>query len=105
MIKGRMFRDLAEDYDAFFDYGVGAMCWVRRHEQRALYFLAPCPPADRGFAGAMILTMTDGEDWTVPGSVSGWDGNLEQPTFHPSIWLDDCKGWHGYITAGDLIDA
>ena len=97
-----MFGDLHEYYDAFFAYGLGAMCWRRRHEQRALYFLAPCQHGSRGFDGAMILTMTDGKDWTTPGDVSGWDGNLERPTFHPSIWLMDRKGWHGYMKAGRL---
>ena len=106
MIQGRMFRDIAEDYDAFYSYGVGAMCWNLGHQnnRRALYFLAPCDSL-RGSETARILTMTDGKDWTHPGSVSGWDGNPEQPTFHPSIWLRDRKGWHGYIRAGNLIDA
>ena len=37
--------------------------------------------------------------------ISGWDGNLERPTFNPSIWLHDRKGWHGFIREGDLVDA
>ena len=100
-----MFQDLQEDYNAFFDYGLGAMCWRRRYAQRALYFLAPCHNALLRFEGAMILTMMDGTDWTHPGDVSGWDGNIERPTFHPSIWLGDRMGWHGFIQAGDLVDA
>jgi len=32
-----------------------------------------------------------------------WDGNREQPTFSPSI---NCKGcWHGYIRAGQTVNA
>ena len=100
-----MVPDLHEDYDAFYAHGIGAMCWRRRHEQRALYFLAPCQHSSRGFTGATILTMTDGKYWTTPGDVSGWDGNLERPTFDPSIWLRDRKGWHGFIQDGDLVDA
>ena len=100
-----MFLDLHEDYDAFFAYGLGAMCWRRRHDQRALFFLAPCHNALVRFEGALILTMTDGSDWTVPGDVNGWDGNIKSPTFHPSIWLGDRMGWHGFIQEGDLVDA
>ena len=100
-----MFFDLHEDYDPFFAYGLGAMCWRRRHDQRALFFLAPYHNELLRFEGALILTMTDGSDWTVPGDVIGWDGNIKSPTFHPSIWLGDRKGWHGYIQDGDLVDA
>ena len=106
MIKGRMFSCLAADYNAFFTHGVGAMCWGKNAEgQRVLYFLAPCPDAPKGWETARILTMTDGKDWTHPGDVSGWDGNVDHPTFHPSIWLSDGNGWHGYIRDGNLIDA
>ena len=33
------------------------------------------------------------------------DGNIERPTLKPSIWLRDRKGWHGYITEGNLVTA
>ena len=100
-----MFRDLQTDYDAFFAYGIGAMCWAHMEEPLSLWFLAPCSMSEKGWEPARILTMTDGKDWTVPGDVSGWDGNIERPTFDPSIWLSDRKGWHGYIQDGNLVDA
>ena len=33
-----------------------------------------------------------------------WDGNIEQPTFTPSINCGHC-GWHGHIRAGEFKDA
>ena len=102
---GKMFLDLGKDYNAFFDFGVGAMCWRKDTEgRRILYFLAPSL-SDARFDGARIYTMTDGQDWTHPGAVKGWDGNVERPTFNPSIWLSDKEGWHGFIRDGNLIDA
>ena len=41
MIKGKMVRDLHEDYDAFYEHGIGAMCWCIEDGKRVLYFLAP----------------------------------------------------------------
>ena len=105
VIPGRMFADMFEDYDAFFVYGPGAMCWSKDEEsRRTLWFLAPSMRGRR-FDTARIYTETDGKDWCSPGSVQGWDGNIEKPTFNPSIWLHDRKGWHGWITAGNLVTA
>ena len=105
---GRMLSDTKEDYDAFYACGVGAMFWRFDEGCRVLYFLAP-PVGYKNpevkFCMGRIYTMTDGKDWTVPGEVNGWDGNVERPTFHPSIWLRDRKGWHGFIRDGDLHDA
>ena len=103
---GRTFRDLHEDYDAFFEYGIGAMRWrLDKAGRRKLIFIAPEIDPEPGRKPGIcteIYTMTDGEDWKVPGPVQGWDGNLERPTFNPSIWLLDRKGWHGFIKNGDL---
>ena len=100
-----MFRSLAEDYNAFFDYGVGAMAWGKDSEgRRVLYFLAPSHACGR-FETCRIYAETNGEDWCIPGPVKGWDGNLEAPTFSPSIWILDRQGWHGYIKAGNLVNA
>ena len=32
-----------------------------------------------------------------------WDGNLEAPTFRPSINCEANCGWHGYIKAGRCV--
>ena len=105
--KGRVFPSLWEHYDAFFAYGPGAMAWEEDKEgRRVLYFLAPPRPGwVCRFETARIHTETDGKDWTNPGPVKGWDGNIERPTFSPSIWLSDRKGWHGFIRNGDLHSA
>ena len=106
MVKGRMFE--CGNWDDFYAHGVGAMFWDIVKGVRVLYFLAP-PVGEKNteckFSLGRIYAMTDGKDWTHQGSVSGWDGNLEQPTFTPSIWLNDRQGWHGWITKGNLIDA
>lgn len=108
-IKGRLFRNLHEDYQAFFDYGPGAMCWATEEGHRVLWFLA-LPPADnpRGvrFEVARIYPAGHAENnWAAPGPRNGWDGNVERPTLHPSIWLNDRRGWHGWIKGGDLETA
>ena len=104
-----MFRDNLADYDAFFDYGIGAMCWTRDAEgRRMLLFIAPHEPEIEGcphWIVTRIYTRTDGKNWKEPGDVEGWDGNLETPTFSPSMWLLDREGWHGFIQNGDLVTA
>ena len=104
-----MFRDLHADYSAFFQHGIGAMCWSFDAEgRRELWFIAPCDaPESKGWEVARIYCERSANDWAKPGPgpVSGWDGNVERPTFNPSIWLRDRKGWHGFIRDGDLHDA
>ena len=103
-----MFNNMAEDYDAFFEYGAGAMLWRFDEEgRRLLLFLAPDIGAENitGTICSEIYTETDGKNWKTPGPVRGWDGNLEQPTFNPSIWLLNREGWHGFIRNGDLVTA
>ena len=108
--RGRMFadRDPGNPNDPeFFAHGIGAMRWSVGPRYRWLEFLAP--DVERASADgnvlACICTTTDGANWSCPGDVSGWDGNVEKPTFSPSIWLRDRKGWHGYIRNGDLYTA
>lgn len=35
----------------------------------------------------------------------GWDDNLEAPTITPSIHCVGGCGWHGFITAGKVVNA
>lgn len=104
---GEVFKGkVVSDYDEFFKYGIGAMQWSRDNEgRRVLWFLAPDITGRAKFEVARIYTETDGEFWNNPGTVEGWDGNEERPTFDPSIWLLDKKGWHGFIRNGDLVTA
>ena len=102
--KGKMFPEL--DYQAMTAYGIGAMCWrIDGEGDRWLQFVAPNPARKSGWMIAAIRTMRSAHDWGIKGDVNGWDGNLEKPTFNPSIWLCDREGWHGFIRNGDLIDA
>ena len=101
VFPGRMFRDRGVD---FFAYGIGAMLWIEDDGRRVLWFLAP-NDTRREFIGARIFALHAENNWCKPGNVSGWDGDLDQPTFNPSIWLHDKKGWHGYIRYGCLVTA
>ena len=75
-------------------------------------------PVDKGhpygFETILIYPMHQGKsekypkgNWARPGDQNGWDGNLQRPTFNPSI---DCSshgnggGWHGYIVRGRICD-
>ena len=89
-----------EDWNSFDTYGVGAMKWSYDPDgTRVLWFRAPDNDCAR------IYTTRDDEYWCKGGRIVGWDGNVERPTFTPSIWLREKRGWHGFITNGDLHDA
>jgi hypothetical protein len=45
-----------------------------------------------------------GRGHDIPNKSWTWDGNVEAPTFSPSINCGGC-GWHGFIEAGKLRDA
>jgi len=34
-----------------------------------------------------------------------WDGNIEKPTFQPSILHHTTPPWHGFVTNGELVTA
>ena len=44
------------------------------------------------------------EEWGSP--CWEWDGNLDEPTITPSIWINKSKGgWHGWMRKGKLVQA
>ena len=92
-------REVWPDYDAFFAYGPGAWFWRIIEAHRAFYFI---PPGNHTPARIWCDHVPD--NWARRGSVLGWDGNVEQPTFQPSI--DHAPGtpiaWHGFIKAGNF---
>ena len=90
--RGRVFEDCVGD---FWDYGVGAMSW--NWSSGYPRFLVVKLPDDRDVR-VLYASHTPG-DWSKPGDVQGWNGNLAQPTFKPSILAGE---WHGYITHGKL---
>ena len=90
----RLFQDLWLDYYNFFAHGVGAAVWGADECHRALYVILP---GDRAIT--RIFTMAEQGNWSAPGHRSGWNGDLERPTFKPSIGTPN---WHGYITHGEL---
>lgn len=44
------------------------------------------------------------DDWLDIHPTNGWtwDGNVEQPTLHPSILHRPCQ-WHGHLVAGEFV--
>ena len=34
-----------------------------------------------------------------------WDGNIERPTFRPSILHHSTPEWHGFVTDGQMVGA
>ena len=104
---GRMFEKRDPDFDV---YGIGAMCWSHDEDGTlVLFFIAPriptIPGRERQQEYVRLYTTRDGENWRKGGPINGWDGNIDCPTFTPSIWLKDKKGWHGFIQDGNLVDA
>ena len=70
----------------------------------------PCANA-RGYENRAIYPMHQPKDWSRPGAVNGWkDGriNWKRPTLNKSIKIlnpDKSVLWHGYVRAGELVDA
>lgn len=96
--------------DEFAAHGIGAMAWEtydegKPEEGERLIVIVPHP--ESGTEWLQVYPMHAPNNWAQPGSVNGWDGNREAPTFNPSI---DCSnggkrlGWHGYIIAGRVCD-
>ena len=109
MIKGRMFR--TGNWKGFWAYGVGAMQWRRVWDQnglgplRALLVLLPRVGIPEG-EGHCLYVEQPPNDWAGQKLTWAWDGDRKRPTLTPSIQtLPKEGGWHGYITAGNLIDA
>ena len=47
-------------------------------------------------------------NWAEPGPKNGWDGNEDEPTLAPSIFVggsSDNPGWHGFFEKGKLRNA
>ena len=109
MIQGKMF--LTDDWKGFWSHGVGAMQWRLLFDQngigpvRVLIVLLPRDGMLRGDPHRLFVERQP-DNWSCPGPVKDWDGDLERPTLTPSIQTLPAEGgWHGYIRAGNLIDA
>lgn len=115
-------------YNAVFDADSGAdigdWWWGEETDgTRVLWLVVPIPDdrADHGSYGPLvdgtgelirIYPSHEGPsdkhpsgNWAAPGPVEGWDGNIEEPTFSPSIYVGgstDHPGWHGFFEKGKL---
>lgn len=90
----------------FRAHGVGAMAWQRYDRGRPSEgerLVVVVPHSTRGTEWLIIYPWHAPNNWAKPGTVCGWDGNRESPTFNPSI---DCgsSSWHGYIVEGRVCD-
>lgn len=82
--------------DEFWQYGIGAMAWF--NEQESLFVVVPSD-SERGFEGILLYSQHAPGNWAEFGDEVGWDGNIEEPTFKPSIASGE---WHGFIVDGKL---
>ena len=86
---------------AFWAEGSGAMSWTAfpddfGQEWRALAVILP----NERTASLIFVSHAEG-NWARRGPKFGWNGDLDRPTFKPSIQGDS---WHGYITHGEFTN-
>ena len=96
----------AHSYDAFFlaPFERGRFWWTEIGVTMLLQW------GDKRGEHLMVYTSHAQNNWAAPGEVMGWDGNLDAPTFSPSIGVlhgDGSSGyqWHGFLEGGTLRDA
>lgn len=78
---------------------IGDFSWSRNDAGEVDGILINAPEVGGGSRGVVHVPCKQGPN--TPGRHWGWDGNLDQPTFTPSIhWIGH---WHGYLTAGRLV--
>lgn len=122
MIPGQRFVEPTGD---FWAYGAGAWCWRRyaplhpdrdvndtideehpdgNGHSRALLVVVPAPRFESGVELIRVLPYHAPGNWARPGTVCGWDGNIEEPTLHPSLdrTIEGAGGWHGWFRRGNI---
>lgn len=79
--------------------------WEAATAASAQCFSFNCPKHDRRCENLIIAGRTDlkrdGQGQNGGIAQWDWDGNVETPTFHPSVNCGSC--WHGFIVAGRCI--
>ena len=88
---------VVKNYDELMSYGVGGMLWVTINGRRALLVRVP-----HEMGNVVIYPRRTDTNWSEAGEELGWDGNVEHPTFHPSVDCSKHGGWHGFIVRGQL---
>ena len=82
---------------SFWNYGHGAMSW--RIKAGGYPFLLVIFTKSNGFIeNRMIYPFMSGKDWSKPGDICGWNGQIRYPSFYPSIYTGPNDVW--YIIEG-----
>jgi len=91
---------LCKDFSEANKYGRGAF-WYSDYgengEPTSLKFIAPEGETYDGDPIIAGVTLNVGQ-WE-------FDGNCDEPTITPSIFINQPTGWHGYLTKGEWIKA
>ena len=111
----------ADIYDELFDRGqAGDWCWGSEERDglrlRVLWLIVPAVGGlpsgllyDRGLELIHVFPDHAPKNWAEPGDRCGWDGNVDCPTFSPSIFVRGAEpadpGWHGFFEQGRLRTA
>ena len=100
-----------QTYEELRETGIGGYLWADVFERdhginRALVLMVPDLPdrPDKAISVHLYPSHEEGH-WTTPGDVNGWDGNEDLPTFNPSIWVNNRKGWHRFLQRVQLVEA
>lgn len=89
-------------YDEFFacPFTPGRFWWRKEGESMWLQW-----GSERG-QHVLLYTHRQPNNWSAPGDVNGWDGDLDHPTLSPSIGILNDDGssftFHGFLEKGVL---
>lgn len=102
-----MARVVLDDPESGFtsDKPVGTFAWLfNSHEQGQRYFLCRLPNSN---APLVCIPVHKAGEVPVGGKHAYWlwDGDEDSPTLTPSILHHSDPAWHGFVTAGRLVDA
>ena len=80
----------------------GDFAWTSGDDGKAIFLALPSPSVDAP-TNYILNRIPVNEGANSPGKQWGWDGNEDAPTLTPSI---HCLGhWHGWVRAGQMIEA
>ena len=79
---------------------MGAFAWSTDEKgRRVLWLRVPNASCKTGVEVLCLYPSRAPNNWAAPGDTNGWNGDVDQPTFKPSI---QAGAWHGFLTHGEL---